>query len=714
LALSAGAAALVDRAAALAAPPGPAQRLEIVGNRPTDAEERRRSTAAKIIIGREEIDKYGDSSAGELLKRLPGVTVQGAPGRGGQIRMRGLGNGYTQILLDGERVQGGLSLDSISPDQIERIEIIRAPTAETGARAIAGTINIITRGGYTRRLNEVRLAAGLENGRLQPNASWTRDDKIAGVDVNFALTANRNDRADHSTVETVNPTDDRTEALSSRERRHTLHATGRVQWRAESGSTLMLMPLMIFSQGESWGQSAFEPGAEGALPYSRSEGHNDNRFSLARLNSQWRAALGAGRLELRGGLGQAQSHNHALRTEFDELTPVDGGPAPVNFFYDDRTDTRETTLTLNAKHSLLMENDHSLVSGIELDRAEREESHAQLVNGQPALVGFGDDLHARSLRAALFAQDDWNLSPKWSAEAGLRWEGIATEGMGGDGVERRNQSSVWTPLMHAVWKPEPKSQDQVRISLTRSYRSPTLGNLIGSTRLSKGVNSPTNPDRTGNPELRPELATGIDLAYERYLPGGGMLSANVFRRQIEQLMRTVTVAQAQPDGSTRYVAQPLNVGNATTQGLELEAKFRLTEVWAQAPALDVRANASLFNSKVAQVPGPNNRLDQQPAGTANLGADYKLPGLPWTLGSSLNWTPAYATRLSDTQTLTQNVKRVIEAYALWQIDPTQRLRLSASNLAPQGMDSRSTVGDETATTLAQTFVSWRLQWEAKL
>jgi iron complex outermembrane receptor protein len=268
--------------------------------------------------------------------------------------------------------------------------------------------------------------------------------------------------------------------------------------------------------------------------------------------------------------------------------------------------------------------------------------------------------------------------------------------------------------MHAVWKPEPKSQDQVRISLTRSYRSPTLGNLIGSTRLAKGVNSPTNPDRTGNPELRPELATGIDLAYERYLPGGGMLSANVFRRQIEQLMRTVTVAQAQPDGSTRYVAQPMNVGNAITQGLELEAKFRLTEVWAQAPAVDVRANASLFNSKVAQVPGPNNRLDQQPAGTANLGADYKLPGLPWTLGSSLNWTPGYSTRLSDTQTITLNAKRVIEAYALWQIDPTQRLRFSASNLAPQGMDSRSTVGDETATTLAQTFVSWRLQWEAKL
>jgi iron complex outermembrane receptor protein len=193
-----------------------------------------------------------------------------------------------------------------------------------------------------------------------------------------------------------------------------------------------------------------------------------------------------------------------------------------------------------------------------------------------------------------------------------------------------------------------------------------------------------------------------------------MLSANVFRRQIQQLMRTVTVAQTQANGSVRYVAAPLNIGDAMTQGVELEAKFRLREIWSEAPALDLRANASLFQSRVKQVPGPNNRLDQQPGGTANAGADYKLPGLPYTVGSSLNWTPGYNTRLSDTQSLLQNAKHVMEAYALWQIDPNQRLRLSATNLAPHTMDSRSTVAGETAATVTQTYVSWRLQWEAKL
>ena len=116
--------------------------VEIRANRET--EERRQSTAAKIVIGREEIERYGDSTLGELFKRLSGVTVDGRPGQGGAPRMRGLGSGYTQILIDGERAPRGFSTDDIAPEQVERIEIMRAPTAETGARAVGGTINIIT------------------------------------------------------------------------------------------------------------------------------------------------------------------------------------------------------------------------------------------------------------------------------------------------------------------------------------------------------------------------------------------------------------------------------------------------------------------------------------------------------------------------------------------------------------------------------------------
>ena len=182
---------------------------------------------------------------GDLLKRLPGITIGGAPGRGGPIRMRGLGAGYTQILLDGERVAPGFSIDSLAPEQIERIEILRAPTAETGARAIAGTINIITREGFRKRLNELKLTASHENGTLRPQVSWTRNDSIGDFIYNFSLTAARQNLRDDATVTTQARdlvtdavTLDQRETSEVHDKRQNVHATGRLQWRFAPGNSL--------------------------------------------------------------------------------------------------------------------------------------------------------------------------------------------------------------------------------------------------------------------------------------------------------------------------------------------------------------------------------------------------------------------------------------------------------------------------------------------
>ena len=90
---------------------GKMQQVTVTGSRGNDMDIRRMSTAAKMVFGREELDHNGDSSVGEILKRLPGVQMGGAPGRGSGIRMRGLGNGYTQLLVNGERPPPGFSLE---------------------------------------------------------------------------------------------------------------------------------------------------------------------------------------------------------------------------------------------------------------------------------------------------------------------------------------------------------------------------------------------------------------------------------------------------------------------------------------------------------------------------------------------------------------------------------------------------------------------------
>src|SRR5262249_9389717 len=60
-----------------AKPAGPSatklERVEIETRR-DDTDIRRLSTAAKIVIGREEIEQYGDLTLADVLKRLPSVT----------------------------------------------------------------------------------------------------------------------------------------------------------------------------------------------------------------------------------------------------------------------------------------------------------------------------------------------------------------------------------------------------------------------------------------------------------------------------------------------------------------------------------------------------------------------------------------------------------------------------------------------------------------
>ena len=707
----------------------PLDRVEVKSVRPSDLEERRQSTAAKIIVGRDEIERYGDTTLSEVLKRLPGVTLQGRPGRGGNIRLRGLGSGYTQILLDGQRIPPGFSLDSLTPDQVERIEILRAPTAETGARAIAGTINIITREGFNKHINDLHLTAGLENGRLQPHVAWTRNEPVGPFIVNTSLSLFGVDHDSGSTTTTLdhslsdgNVSLDQRDVGIVREKRHGVHLSGRLQWRAESGlDSVTLLPLLLHGIGTTR-RSGTLTQAVGAQPpaYDQSATDGDVSYTLLRLNGHWNHRFEAGgRLEGNLGLGQTRVLNASLRREYSAGT--------LTRTLDDHGDTLDRNLLLGGKFVRSLVGDHSLVAGVEGEANRREEQRQ--TNDPALLANFGDNVQASALRLAGYAQDEWNATPQWALHAGLRWEGITTRGASGENgsTDQVNRSGVWTPLLHAVWKPEPESRDQVRLSLTRSYRSPTLQSLIGRPSINNrnpapGSNTPTQPDRAGNPALRPELATGIDIAVERYLAGSGLLSVNVFHRRISNYMRSQTMLEAVSwsPGQPRYVSRPQNIGAAMTQGVELEAKFRLSELVADAPKIDLRTNASVFRSRVKAVPGPDNRLDQQPGYTANFGADYRVPGWPLTIGGNLNWTPAYDTRVSEIQTAYQGRKLVIDAYGLWVFNPNWQLRLTASNLNPRDYLTAGSVDDlganlrETSTTTAPTYLNVQLRLEIKL
>ena len=686
--------------------------VEIRSNRNSDSEARQESTASKIVIGREELEKQGDATLGDVLKRLPGVTVQGAPGRGGAIRMRGLGGGYTQILLDGERMPPGFSVDSLTPEQVERIEILRAPTAETGARAIAGTINIVLREGRKATPDDLKITRSQEHDQGSSMLNWVHNLNTSPMSGTFTLSAMDNRRTDQSQTDIDSDyRDDQVRLSESSGRRQGVHANARLQWKGEQGKTLTLTPFLIYSEYTAHGRIDARRLSTPDITDSALT-DNESRYAAARLNGQWVQRLSADdRLDVRFGVGQSKYDQQITQMAVSSTGLLS------NALDEQRFTDRGTSL--NGKWTRVLDNGHQWVSGVEHEGVRRVEE---------ASAGAGDEsgnLKARTARWAAYTQDEFKINPNWSAYAGLRYESILTEGQVGEEF-RSNKSQVWTPLLHAMWKPNPAKRDQVRMSLTRSYKTPTLYNMVAPLRYSRDYqpnlfpsNVPTQPDRVGNPDLRPELATGIDLGFERYLDGGGVLSANVFRRNIQDLIRYQTRLQAVDWSSQqRWVSSPQNVGDAVTQGVELEAKFRLNQAWTEAWPVDIRSNVSFFRSKVKDVPGPNNRLDQQPSMTANLGGDYRLRGMPLTVGGNVNWNPDYDTRRSQEQLSYQGIKRVVDVYGQWRFSAATALRLTMSNLLPRDYETATTFNtgaqQETARTTDRNWRTIQLRLEMKI
>ncbi len=700
--------------------------IEITGKNQA-TEERRNSTAAKIIISREEIEQYGDSNLGDVMRRLPGVTQGGRPGRGGAIAMRGMGGGFTQILLDGQRIPPGFSIESITPEQVERIEILRAPTAETGARAIAGTINIILREPLRQTNNDFRPGWVLDRGLYSPTLSWARNDTIGETgtytgNVSVSRTRQISDTYTTTTYDDVSSGAHLTKQDAfgrSETDRKSVHAGGRVQWRLGNGEQFGVQSFIVHSDYDNSSQGTLNQWfGVGPAPYATRTGTSKGTFDMARFNVNLNKRFDAEtRYELRAGGGGYQAESNSVSSQF-----LQTGETSLLQTVESRT--RDRSWNMNAKVVRNWgEPTHATTGGWELEGVNWREDAVTMLNGAQQLADLGTTFNVKTRRLAMYVQDEWDPAPNWSANLGLRYETIRTESANASD-SFLNESKVLSPLGHVVWRFAAPGRDQLRLSVTQSYRPPNVGQLGTRPTLNTlypvpGSNTAISPDRAGNPDLRPETAHGIDFAFEHYFKSGGIASVNLFERRIKDLIRSVSALETVSWAPVpRYVSRPQNISDAVTRGVEFDAKFQLRELIDDAPSISFRLNFSVFDSHVAAAPGPKNRIDSQPNGTTNLGFDYKLTGLPVTIGGNFAWVPGYETQLTAEQVQQLSTKRVFDAYALWTINPMTKLRLSFSNLGPiDAITTTSTIDAgqrQTIVSVGKTALSTALRLEMRL
>lgn len=117
-------------------------------------------------IEREEIERLNPKSITDVLETLPGVSVtrNGGAAQSSSVSIRGTGSRHVLVIVDGVKIGsatlGTASLSTISPENVERIEVLKGPRASVwGSDAIGGVIQI-----FTRQLKSGEWYVGAEYG----------------------------------------------------------------------------------------------------------------------------------------------------------------------------------------------------------------------------------------------------------------------------------------------------------------------------------------------------------------------------------------------------------------------------------------------------------------------------------------------------------------------------------------------------------------------
>lgn len=663
---------------------GPEEPVQTVAVNATRYDQRRDDTASTVVVARAELLRQGDRSLGEALKRVAGITI----GSAGDIRLRGLGNGYTRLLLNGVPAPNGFAVESLAPELIERIEIIRTGSVELGAQAIAGIVNVVLRapsaaassfkvGVDRRRSSHGASLAGESSGKAGA-VTWT-----VPVSVTRAMAPVASQQLERG------PGLHRLTVQEEMNARSALTLSPRVRAVLASGAKLDLALLANAGHSSTEG-TAGETVFEGS-PTRYPERNADLAASFASLRAdlRWTEQFpGGARLEAKAGASRSVRHS-----DFDFGTIVNGVRNPGIHFV--RADQRDAVADGGASLQLAPAGGHQWSFG--WDGAVNRRTQTRLgrdfdVPGTPVLRR--EDAYAGSIkRLGIYLQDQWEIDQAWSVSLGWRYEVMATEVSDVRVATVRQRSGLASPVLQALYKLAPDRQ--VRLAVARTYKAPALWLLIPRRFVVDNHNSATNPDQEGNRRLRPEKAWGLDAGYDHRLGKDGLLAASVFVRRITD----VTVARLFQDGAA-WVSTPDNQGGATVKGITLEAKL------AASPRISLNANATRNWSRVHQIAGPHNRLEEQLPLSASAGIDYRGAV---RAGASLTIASGGHARRSPDWTSLQGGTRSLDLYLV-----AGNVRLAASNLWARDVASGAIHGADRSVFRTRTGPLFGLTYETGL
>ena len=457
-----------------------------------------------------------------------------------------------------------------------------------------------------------------------------------------------------------------------------------ITWTRKGGDRIGIKGNFQLARNDSHSDSTWRARLGGLpdYPFEETRPSGQRRFGQGKLN--WHHGLeGGATLDTEAGVSAGRESAGSAGI---------GGPGrgAITLRRDVLDERHDHGWTWSGKLNLPLSDAHNIAAGWEANdkRSAVAQDERDALAGQDTLA-TRDRYRAGQRDVAVYAQDEWAMSAAWSAYLGLRWQALDVDsdagGSGGNFVLAR-RFHVASPVLQLRWKLPGKDQNQLRLALSRTYKAPDLDRLLP--RVTRSINNTVvDPDRIGNPALAPELADGLDLAFEHFGKDGLTYSLSPYLRQIDGFIRDDLQRV-----DSRWTVLPINSGHARALGIDADAKAGLGRWFAPLKAFELRANAARNWSTVSSVPGPDNRLADQVRYSGTLGLDY-APGGPFSAGGSFNLRSGGRLALSPTTSSYKTVQRNLDLYGLWRLDKGDSLRVSVSNLLAQPATASSIYDD---------------------
>lgn len=656
----------------------PPQVVEVSGGEvaSSDASE----TVMKRIVSASEIARFGDATLSDVFRRIPGVTVVTVPGRSTEVRLRGFGGGQTQILVNGEPTPAGFSVDSIAPSLIERIEVVRAATADRSTESIAGAINIVLKSSQSKSERTYQVGLIDQDGRPGGSASTNWIGKLSP---SLKAQSSLSTTLERSVERVATETDESSvsDPLSSRSvsdlrgdvNSSTTNASASIQSKTDS----RLWKVEASARDRRISSPERQLISEQS-PIGDSVQHDVLGYDLSTVSLQlkgtteWTLSDGA-KLNATLSLGQ---HRRLANSELDESS---GDGSSVVFERLQRSLVHTRTINSSAKYEFSNTDNHVLSVGWDGQQIFRSDSDAVAAQPDDGTEQGSGNYNSRVRKLATFVQDDWTISRVSSLYAGLRLESVSTY-TSGNGASLSGQSQTAVSPTFQWLRHINGDADILRAALSQTFKMPDPRDLI-PTRTLEVDNGPLNPDEEGNPSLRPERSWNLDTTYEKKLDSGSV-SVTGFAKMISQVLLR---RSAFDESTQRWVTSTGNFGNAVSYGVEIESSLEQKKLMPQGPDITWTLYASMSASKLDQ--RANGRgLDLGQPLLARVGWEHKLSG-KWQWGGQFQYDSATASvNVTNFQTLQKAQRLSEDLYASYSPARGSTLKIAVVNASSEPYD----------------------------